>query len=135
LITLGIIGVVAAMTIPTLMAKINERQTVSKLKKAYSTLSNAMRILEHDDDIDWNSCLTLFDYDAGRNECDQKLATTMKATYQSGTNLSTPGVSQWVTSVLQTMEATYQSENVSAPGTRWGRLLFSKQWMVILTTF
>jgi hypothetical protein len=46
----------------------------------------------------------LFYDDAGRNECDQKLATTMKATYQSGTNLSTPGVSQWVTSVLQTMD-------------------------------
>ncbi len=41
LITLGIIGIVAAMTIPTLIAKYQERQTVSKLTKAYATVSNA----------------------------------------------------------------------------------------------
>ncbi|MBP7212304.1 type II secretion system protein [bacterium] len=41
LITLGIIGVVAALTIPTLMQKTEERETVSKLKKVYSTLQNA----------------------------------------------------------------------------------------------
>lgn len=41
LITLGIIGVVAALTIPTLMQKTEEKQTVSQLKKVYSTFSNA----------------------------------------------------------------------------------------------
>lgn len=41
LITLGIIGVVAAMTIPTLMQKVDERETVSKLKKFYSTIQRA----------------------------------------------------------------------------------------------
>lgn len=41
LITLGIIGVVASMTIPTLMQKKFEQETAAKLKKAYSTLSNA----------------------------------------------------------------------------------------------
>jgi prepilin-type N-terminal cleavage/methylation domain-containing protein len=61
LITLGIIGVVAAMTIPTLMAKINERQTVVKLKKAYSTLSNAYRLLEHDDELGGGVCITGYD--------------------------------------------------------------------------
>ena len=35
LITLGIIGVVAAMTIPTLMQKYYEKQTVAKLKETY----------------------------------------------------------------------------------------------------
>ena len=33
LITLGIIGIVAAMTIPTLLAKYQEKQTVTKLKQ------------------------------------------------------------------------------------------------------
>ncbi len=42
LITLGIIGVVAALTIPTLMQKADERETVSKVKKAYNTISNAV---------------------------------------------------------------------------------------------
>ncbi len=41
LITLGIIGVVAAMTLPTLIAKYQEKVTVTKLKKVYSILSQA----------------------------------------------------------------------------------------------
>jgi prepilin-type N-terminal cleavage/methylation domain-containing protein len=80
LITLGIIGVVAAMTIPTLMAKINERQTVVKVKKAYSTLSNAMRILENDGDIDWANCTTnvVWDYDGDSVKCIDRLAYVLK---------------------------------------------------------
>ena len=42
LITLGIIGVVAALTVPTLIAKYKEKENVAKLKKVYSTLSQAM---------------------------------------------------------------------------------------------
>lgn len=44
LITIGIIGVIAAMTLPSLMNKINEIKTVSKLKKTYSMLVNAERL-------------------------------------------------------------------------------------------
>lgn len=44
LISLGIISLVAALTIPTLMAKINEKQTVNKVKKVYSMLSEAYRL-------------------------------------------------------------------------------------------
>ena len=39
LITLVIIGIIAAMTIPTLMNNTNKQEYVSRLKKAYSTLS------------------------------------------------------------------------------------------------
>ncbi|MBP7212243.1 prepilin-type N-terminal cleavage/methylation domain-containing protein, partial [bacterium] len=39
LITLGIIGIVAALTIPTLMNKSQKQQTVTALKKSYSTFS------------------------------------------------------------------------------------------------
>ena len=41
LITLGIIGVVVALTMPTLIANQREKEAVARLKKAYSTLSNA----------------------------------------------------------------------------------------------
>ena len=41
LITLGIIGVVAAMTIPTLIANYQEKVTITRLKEAYSMLSQA----------------------------------------------------------------------------------------------
>lgn len=39
LITLSIIGIVAAMTMPALLSKYREKATVSKLKKSYSVLS------------------------------------------------------------------------------------------------
>lgn len=41
LITLGIIGIIAAMTIPNLVKKWEERAIISKYKKMYATLSNA----------------------------------------------------------------------------------------------
>ena len=41
LITLGIIGIVIAMTLPTIITKYTEAQTVAQLKKAYSTLQQA----------------------------------------------------------------------------------------------
>lgn len=41
LITLGIIGIVAALTLPTLIQKQNEKVTITKLKKTYSILQNA----------------------------------------------------------------------------------------------
>ena len=44
LITLAIIGVVAAMTIPTLISDYQEKVTVTKVKKMYSILSNAYQL-------------------------------------------------------------------------------------------
>lgn len=41
LITLGIIGIVASMTLPAIVKKNNEKATVSKLKKVYSVLQQA----------------------------------------------------------------------------------------------
>ena len=41
LVTLGVIGVVAAMTMPILIQNHQKQVTITKLKKAYSTLSNA----------------------------------------------------------------------------------------------
>lgn len=46
LITLGIIGVVAAMTIPTLIANTRSQQYRSSYKKAMSTLSQASRMAQ-----------------------------------------------------------------------------------------
>lgn len=48
LITLGIIGIVAAMTIPNLMAKIYEKRTVTQLKAAQSILSQAVKSSEEE---------------------------------------------------------------------------------------
>ncbi len=46
LITLAIIGVVAAMTIPTLITNYQEKQTVTQLTKIYSTLNNAYQMMQ-----------------------------------------------------------------------------------------
>jgi prepilin-type N-terminal cleavage/methylation domain-containing protein len=48
LITLGIIGVVAALTIPGLIANYQKQETVTRLKKIYSTLSQAFKLSEVD---------------------------------------------------------------------------------------
>jgi prepilin-type N-terminal cleavage/methylation domain-containing protein len=48
LITLGIIGVVAALTIPNLLAKYQEKQTVEKLSVSYAKLVEAFRLMIED---------------------------------------------------------------------------------------
>lgn len=48
LITLGIIGIVAQMTIPTLMQNVQEKSYVTSLKKAYSTFSQAYTMAVND---------------------------------------------------------------------------------------
>lgn len=42
LITLGIIGIIAAMTLPSLMVQTRERECVTKLKTVYSTITQAV---------------------------------------------------------------------------------------------
>ena len=46
LITLAIIGIVAAMTIPTLISSYKKKQTVTKLKQTYSILSQALTMAQ-----------------------------------------------------------------------------------------
>ena len=43
IITLGVIGIVAALTIPNITTKFREKEVVSKLKKVYTTLSQALQ--------------------------------------------------------------------------------------------
>lgn len=56
LITLGIIGVVAAITIPQLLTNFKKRETVSKVKAAYSIFSQAVQlsIQENDEPSGWD---------------------------------------------------------------------------------
>lgn len=57
LITLGIIGVVCALTIPSLIQKHRERAQIVKLKKVYSILNTAFNtaIAEHGDINTWTT--------------------------------------------------------------------------------
>ena len=48
LITLGIIGIVAAMTLPSVISKYQEKQTVTQLNATYSLLSQAIERMVYD---------------------------------------------------------------------------------------
>ena len=48
LITLGIIGVVAAMTMPTLIGKYKDREYITRAKKSASTIANALKMMQAD---------------------------------------------------------------------------------------
>lgn len=56
LITLVVIGVIAAITIPTMVANWQKQSTVAGLKKAYSTLSNAFErsVVDNGGDYNWD---------------------------------------------------------------------------------
>ena len=48
LITLGIIGIVAAMTLPTLIQSNKNKEVEAKLKKIYSVMNQAILLSEKD---------------------------------------------------------------------------------------
>ena len=52
LITLGIIGVVAAMTMPSLITKIQNARLESQFKHSYSLLNNALQAMKYEHNID-----------------------------------------------------------------------------------
>ena len=58
LITLGVVGVIAAMTLPSLITKVEKYVTVIKVKKLYSELNRNLRIAVSEngdiDDWDWS---------------------------------------------------------------------------------
>lgn len=59
LVTVGIIGVVAAMTLPSVITNYQKKQTVAKLKKVYTTLMQATEFAkrEYGDIKDWDFSL------------------------------------------------------------------------------
>lgn len=54
LITLGIIGVIAALTLPNLVAKYKHQEAVAQLKKIYSEMSQAMLLAFPENDFSSN---------------------------------------------------------------------------------
>ena len=67
LITLGIIGVVAALTLPTLIANYQKKETISKIQKVYTVLNQAFKLSEVDNgefeywDVDYSDPDTYFE--------------------------------------------------------------------------
>ena len=68
LITLGIIGIVAALTIPSVIEGYKEKETVAKLKKVYSVLSQSYELYmqETGEPFKWSADRSI--YDRGEDE-------------------------------------------------------------------
>ncbi len=66
LITLGIIGVVAAMTLPTLVQNHRKQVVEARLKKFYSIMNQAVKMseLKHGEFMYWGSDIPTYDNDA-----------------------------------------------------------------------
>lgn len=64
LITLGIIGVVAALTLPSVIQNYQKKVTVERLKKSYSTLAQAvqMSVKDNDEIETWDFLLPTQDF-------------------------------------------------------------------------
>ena len=71
LITLGIIGIVAAITLPVLTKKYQEKILVTQLKRSYSDLENALRLYATTNSCSDISCIS--DTSTTTNELTQKL--------------------------------------------------------------
>ena len=69
LITLGIIGVVAALTLPTLIANYQKRVYVTQLKKSVSVLSNGFRLMMAHDGVTELKDTTAFSGMLNENRC------------------------------------------------------------------
>ena len=79
LITLGIIGVVAAMTIPTLIANTRAAQLKSRYFKSYSTITQALKLMQADD-VSMDSV----DYSASSNPFYKVFMRYLSAPYDCG---------------------------------------------------
>lgn len=84
LITLGIIGVIAAMTLPALITNNREKATITAVKKAYSTISNAYKLAENEYGTPENWGLISYRSPEGAEEAGNKLAPFMQVTKNCG---------------------------------------------------
>lgn len=105
LITLGIIGIVAAMTIPTLMSKIQEKRYTTQYKKIFSELNQTMKMLENDESSPITMCKS-FDDTCFRDQ----FATKMKISHSCN---GAPPNKCLATSTFLNNQAHYYKMNVN----------------------
>ena len=80
LITLGIIGVVAAITLPSLVQNYRKSVVENKLKSEYSLISNAIRMSEakNGSSEDWATCDEAYSFECTKSFFDTYLAPELK---------------------------------------------------------
>ena len=86
LITLGIIGVVASMTIPTLVTNYQDKVMVNKAKLAHSQLNNALKLYAATNDC-YGDILCLFNTNKTSDEVAQDFSTVLKGSKVCNPNI------------------------------------------------
>jgi prepilin-type N-terminal cleavage/methylation domain-containing protein len=109
LITLGIIGVVAALTLPSLVASYKERETIVRLKKVYSVFSQAYQLAIHENDTANNWDLIASDSPQGAQNLMDILTPYLNFSKQCGNQ---PGC--WPDGYLKRLDSNDQDINKRA---------------------
>lgn len=109
LITLGIIGVVAAMTIPVLSQRINNAALASQYKKTYSTLTQAFGLLKADYEGDISPIFDGTGDDAADAAVLNEFATRFKVIKNCGN-----AAGCWYTTSLKWLDGTTEVSNYEA---------------------
>ena len=99
LITLGIIGVVAAMTLPTVVNNIQNKENINKLKREYSIMQQAFQKIAAENDANFKNALAVCANASNKHAClknifKAKLNTINDCDINNGENLSKCFVSQ-----------------------------------------
>ena len=121
LITLGIIGVVAALTLPTVIQKYQKQVTVTKLKKAYSVLGQIAQKSLADNDV-----VNFSEGTVATQESVKEFFDTYWLPYFNGANVDTSPSGPWQGSNIAYKYKNGNTYNISIY-TRYsaGRILFS----------
>ena len=82
LITLGIIGIVAALTIPTLIASYKKKTVESRLSKFYRTMNQAIKLseIENGPVSTWDSIYLMWEHDGEEQVAPDENVTGVKST-------------------------------------------------------
>ncbi len=88
LITLGIIGIVASMTIPTLMTNYQKKSTAIRVKKAYAEVLQAIKLSEEE-----NGTIETWEIDRGSVENTKNFVNRYIMPYYKGLTLCSEGSS------------------------------------------
>lgn len=138
LITLGIIGVVAAMTLPSLITNYKNKQTVSQLKKIYSSMSQAyvMAKSEYGPMDDWGMSGRIEDEDGNLqyNQNDASIIANKFAPYLKTLKICKDSNNCWYNENLKSLSGKLTNNNFSADGKTRVSMILADGGMISLVS-
>jgi len=119
LITLGIIGVVAAITIPGLLQRYQEKLIVNNFKQTYSILNNAVRMMMEEENCLGSSCYSIVqppDIETIASQIDKHFKYADKKCFARGKGQNV----SWLPSKVYALDGTAASYSTYAVGWVYG---------------